>query len=98
MKGLAGVILFCLAAAIDRQAPVPSAMGDVFGRWSRNGARIVFTSDRTGDPEIYVMSADGTGLTRLTDVPGRDAHPTCHPTGARSCFNRRAPATARTSS
>ena len=86
MKGLAGVILFCLAAAIDRQAPVQSAMGDVFGRWSRNGARIVFTSDRTGDPEIYVMSADGTGLTRLTDVPGRDAHPDLSPDGRQIVF------------
>lgn len=60
--------------------------GDVFGRWSPDGGRIVFTSDRSGDPEIYVMAADGTGLTRLTDAPGRDAHPDFSPDGRQIAF------------
>lgn len=34
--------------------------------------RILFTSTRSGDPELYVMSRDGTELRQITDVPGYD--------------------------
>jgi TolB protein len=33
--------------------------------WSPDGARIAFRSERSGEPEIWVMSADGTGQRRL---------------------------------
>jgi len=38
---------------------------------TRDGA-IVFTSDRDGDLELYRMSADGSGVVRLTQAPGYD--------------------------
>jgi Tol biopolymer transport system component/pimeloyl-ACP methyl ester carboxylesterase len=56
------------------QAP-PPAPNNIFPRWSHDGKKIVFTSDRDGDPEIYVMAADGSNPVRLTHAPGRDAHP-----------------------
>jgi TolB protein len=35
--------------------------------WSPTGSQIAFTSDRTGTPQIYVMSsADGSGVTKVT--------------------------------
>ncbi|MBX2799906.1 MAG: M28 family peptidase [Myxococcales bacterium] len=34
--------------------------------------RIVFTSTRDGDLELYVANADGTGIERMTDTPGYD--------------------------
>ncbi len=37
--------------------------------------RIVFTSVRDGDMEIYVMNADGSGVKRLTNRPGPDGGP-----------------------
>jgi Tol biopolymer transport system component len=37
--------------------------------------RIVFTSVRDGDMEIYVMNGDGTGVKRLTNRPGPDGGP-----------------------
>ncbi|MEW5926882.1 MAG: tolB protein precursor protein [Gemmatimonadota bacterium] len=40
--------------------------------WSPDGRYLVFTSDRDGDPELYLMRADGTGVTRLTRAPGAD--------------------------
>ncbi|MFN0207353.1 MAG: TolB family protein [Planctomycetota bacterium] len=39
---------------------------------SRDGSKIVFTSDRDGDLELYIMNADGTGVKRLTNTPGYD--------------------------
>ena len=35
---------------------------------------ISFTSKRDGDYEIYVIRPDGTGLRRLTQTRGNDAH------------------------
>ena len=45
--------------------------------WSPDGGRIAFTSDLDGSGrhvnyEIYVMNADGTGATRLTNNAASD--------------------------
>lgn len=40
-------------------------------RWSPDGKRIVFSSDRaSAHLDIHVMNADGSGVTRLTTLPG----------------------------
>jgi len=39
---------------------------------SPDGRRIVFTSLRAGDLDLYTMSADGSDVRRLTDRPGYD--------------------------
>src|SRR5256885_16405756 len=52
-------------------------------RWSPTGQRIAFTSTRDGNPEIYVMNADGSAQTRLTNNPGADANPSWSPDGQR---------------
>jgi TolB protein len=41
--------------------------------WSPDGKRIAFSSDRDdiGNPDIYVINADGTGSIRLTNEPSR---------------------------
>ena len=62
------------------------AANNEFPHWSHDGKKIVFTSDRDGDPEIYVMNADGSNPTRLTRVPGRDAHPFFSRDGRRIIF------------
>lgn len=59
---------------------------NMFPQWSHDGKRITFTSDRDGDPEIYVMNADGTSPRRLTHTPGRDAHPFFSRDGKRIVF------------
>lgn len=48
---------------------------------SRDGKRIVFTSSRNGDLEIYTMNADGSGPTRLTHEVGYDGGPSFSPDG-----------------
>ncbi|MCI0487827.1 MAG: DPP IV N-terminal domain-containing protein [Blastocatellia bacterium] len=54
--------------------------------WSPDGKKIAFASDRSGDMEIYVMNRDGSNAVRLTDAPGRDAHPAFSPDGKRIAF------------
>ena len=45
--------------------------------WCPSGEQIVFTSDRDGNENVYIMSADGATQTRLTDDPGEDTTPYC---------------------
>ena len=49
--------------------------------------QIAFSSNRDGNPEIYVMNADGSGVTRLTDHPGEDWDPKWSPDGQQIAFN-----------
>ena len=48
--------------------------------------RFVFSSDRSGNREIYVMNPDRTGLQQLTNDPADDRLPTWSPDGQRIAF------------
>ena len=48
---------------------------DAEGAVSPDGSRIVFTSLRDGDLDLYTMNADGSGVRRLTETPGYDGGP-----------------------
>jgi TolB protein len=48
---------------------------------STDGKRVVFTSSRDGDLDIYSMNADGTGVRRLTNTLGYDGGPFFSPDG-----------------
>jgi Tol biopolymer transport system component len=45
------------------------------GRYRPDGRKIVFSSDSDGDPEIWVMNADGSSPAALTSDPGSDREP-----------------------
>jgi len=51
------------------------------------GGKIAFTSDRTGDQEIWLMDADGSNPTQLTNVPGNDRWPMWSPDGTKIAFH-----------
>jgi dipeptidyl aminopeptidase/acylaminoacyl peptidase len=53
---------------------------------ARANGKIVFTSDRDGNREIYVMNADGTNQLRLTNNSVVDDHPTWSPDGTKIAF------------
>ena len=76
----------------------PEPVRGVSPAWSPDGRRIAFVSfaDHNGSAcpvdgcppsgEIYVVEADGTGLTRLTMSKADDEHPTWSPNGSRIAF------------
>lgn len=49
--------------------------------YSADGKRIVFTSNRDRQAEIYLMNPDGSGQKRLTRRPGDDCTPDFSPDG-----------------
>jgi TolB protein len=61
-------------------------------RWSPDGSQLVFYgymvgafdtgTPNTGLTEVYIMNADGTGLTNLTQNPGLDYQPAWSPDGS----------------
>ncbi|HEX8474972.1 MAG TPA: Calx-beta domain-containing protein [Pyrinomonadaceae bacterium] len=64
-------------------APRPSLGG---AAWSPDGTRLSYTSNRDGNPEIYVVNAAGGNPARLTDNPAQDTLPVWSPDGARIAF------------
>jgi Tol biopolymer transport system component len=52
----------------------------------QNGWEVAFVSERDGNPEIYVVSADGRNTRRLTDHPALDGGPTWSPSGDQIAF------------
>jgi uncharacterized protein YjdB len=53
---------------------------------SPDGSRVAFVGMRDGNPEIYVMDADGTNLTRVTNDPQPDGRPAFTPDGSGLVF------------
>jgi Tol biopolymer transport system component len=47
--------------------------------WSPDGKKIAFMSTRNGNWDIYIMNADGSNVTRLTDHPEHDMCPSWSP-------------------
>jgi Tol biopolymer transport system component len=67
-----------------------SGANDDCPRWSPDGAKILFQSDRdnpeTGYMDIYVMNADGSGVLRLTTDANDDSAASSSPDGSRIVF------------
>ena len=61
---------------------------------SPKGDKIVFTSTRDGDPEIYTMNLDGSDQTRLTFQKGYDGGPYFSLDGTKIVFRASRPKTA----
>ena len=53
----------------------------------KTGAQIVFISDRSGMPQIYRMSAEGTDVQMLTEGTGEAVNPAWDPDGQHIAFS-----------
>jgi len=54
--------------------------------WSADGARIVFTSDRSVNDDIWVMNADGGSPVQITTNTAQDSRPYWSPDGTQIVF------------
>src|SRR6516162_4787153 len=59
--------------------------------WSADGSQLVFSSSMGGNPELYSISAGGTGLKRLTFSNGASTSPAWAPNGQLLAFSWRRP-------
>ena len=60
---------------------------DAFPAWSPDSEKLVFSSERDGNWELYLMNADGSNQTRLTRTPEEDeAAPVFSPDGEKVAF------------
>jgi Tol biopolymer transport system component len=75
LVAIASVLALAFVAATPAHALTPGPNG-----------KIVFVSDRAGNDEIYIMKADGTGLTRLTNNAADDRYPALSPDGTKIAF------------
>lgn len=70
----------------DRVPITDNRATDVHPRFSPDGSKIVFISDRDYRPEIYVMNADGSDQKRLTDSDSYDIDAVWSPDGKKIAF------------
>lgn len=63
---------------------------DTSPSYSPDGSKVVFTSDRGGQPQIYVMGADGSGQTRVSFGGGSYSTPVWSPRGDLIAFTKQA--------
>jgi TolB protein len=76
-----------LATGTTRQLTSGRNHHDQHPKWSPDGRRISFVSSRSGSFDLYVMNADGTNVTRVTDHPANDYDPIWMPDGQSMIFS-----------
>jgi len=54
--------------------------------WSPDGTKIAFRSTRSGVSDLYVMNADGSGVTQLTSDSATEGRPAWSPEGTKIAF------------
>jgi Tol biopolymer transport system component len=86
------------ADGTDKTRLTDSPDPEIAPAWSPDGRKIVYQRcvlpspsadcDASGNQDLYIMNADGSDQTRLTDWPGRDLDPDWSPDGRWIAFHR----------
>ncbi len=61
---------------------------DVMPKFSPDGSKIAFASDRAGNWDIYVMPTTGGGAVRVTESAANELHPSWSPDGTLLVYSR----------
>jgi TolB protein len=78
--GRSGWTIRMYSLVLGRMVSFPSPGGTTISpAWSADGAHLAFSSDRSGDPEIWVSDANGGGAHRVTTFRGPDVSPCWNP-------------------
>jgi len=83
LRALAGEAFQAVSAVAD------STSVDFPGSFSRDGSKVAFTSERSGGPQLWLASRDGSGIRQLTSLEG-SAHvrsPSWSPDGSAIAFD-----------
>lgn len=83
---LAGVLAVSCLTACDESVPPIVSPGPVFSGIGGPPGSVVFHSQRDGNSEIYMMNADGSAQTRVTEDAGEDIWPDLSPNGRYATF------------
>ena len=87
-RGVTSAQICIYSAASNRLIGFPRFSGtNSSPAWSPDGSQIAFMSSQNGDPEIYVVDADGARLHRITFAAGVNTSPVWNPkTGKQMVF------------
>ncbi len=61
---------------------------DIDPTWSPDGSMIAFASSRSGERQLYIMNANGSNVTQMTDLNNMGGRSTWSPDGKRIAFYR----------
>ena len=93
MKAMIGCLIGLVFGCDVATNLTHAAADDWYPAWSPDGQRIAFSSNRDGKriafvsyDELYVMDADGSNPTNLTQDAGDDGYPAWSPDGQRIAF------------
>jgi TolB protein len=87
-KPSAGEVEVVDLASAESRDVTHSKANDIDPAWSPDGDRLVFSSDRGGSFNLYIVDRDGHNLRRLTRSPSRDFVPAWSPDGETIVFRR----------
>jgi Tol biopolymer transport system component len=74
-------------ASVDRTDALGISGEDYYPKWSPDGKKISFISDRYGEEDIYIMNPDGTGQTKLTESTASDSGAAWSPDSQKIAFH-----------
>jgi TolB protein len=78
--GKTGWTIRMYSVVLGRMVSFPSPGGTTISpSWSADGAHLAYSSDRSGDPEIWVSDPSGGGAHRITTFRGPDVSPCWNP-------------------
>lgn len=80
------VVVFALSTTLLSIVPGTAVPGPMTGQEAPSAGKIVFSSNRDGDFEIYIMDADGTDVRKLTRNRRNDYTPALSPDGQQVAY------------